>query len=289
MKYIVRERNSNNNIIIESARTLNFFYNNLFGRIFLIFLISKTFSDLVGIYMNSKYSKHRIEKFINDNKILITDYEKTTFKSYNDFFIRKIVSSKRPIASNKEYFISPCDSKLTVYKIDKDLTLNIKDSYYTINSLIEETTLNDYKNGYALVFRLSPNDYHRYCYIDSGFKSINYHINGKYHTVQQIALKDNKFYKTNNREYTYLNTNNFDKVIQIEVGAMTIGKIHNHHEEYKYKKGEEKGYFEFGGSTIVLIVKENIISIDKDILDNSKENIETIVKYGEKIAKKISS
>ena len=64
-----------------------------------------------------------------------------------------------------------------------------------------------------------------------------------------------------------------------------VGRIKNNHEEYEYKKGEEKGYFEFGGSTIVLLFKKGIITLDKDIIENSKENIETIVKYGEKIGK----
>ena len=87
----------------------------------------------------------------------------------------------------------------------------------------------------------------------------------------------------NDREYTVLNTNNFGKVIQVEIGALVIGKIHNNHETYIYKKGEEKGYFEFGGSTIVVLVKKNTINLDKDILENSLEDIETIVKYGERI------
>lgn len=80
-----------------------------------------------------------------------------------------------------------------------------------------------------------------------------------------------------------LDTNNFDKVIQVEVGAMGIGKIVNNHQEYKFKKGEEKGYFEFGGSTIVVLVKKDVIVIDEDIYNNSLENIETNVKYGERI------
>ena len=66
---------------------------------------------------------------------------------------------------------------------------------------------------------------------------------------------------------------------------MGVGRIVNNHQVYTYKKGEEKGYFEFGGSTIVLLVKKNIINVDKDILENSSEGIETIVKYGEGIGK----
>lgn len=286
MKYIVRDRNSKKNIIIESSKTLNFFYDTLFGRIILKPFISKSFSNLMGKYMNSKYSLKRVDKFINKNDINVYEYSKQKYTSYNDFFIRKVAQGKRPINANKNAFISPCDSKLSVYLINDDLTLKIKNSYYSINTLVNENIMNEYKGGYALVFRLSTDNYHRYCYIDSGTKGKNIHIDGVFHTVQPIALKHYNFYKTNTREYTVLNTNNFGKVIEVEVGAMGVGKIVNNHEEYKFKKGEEKGYFEFGGSTIVLLVKKDIIIIDEDIYNNSLENIETNVKYGEKIGSK---
>lgn len=283
MKYIVRNRNSEENIIEYSNNTLNFLYNTLIGRFFIKIAISKFVSNLIGKYMNSKLSRHKIDKFVDKNNINLLEYSKLNYNSYNDFFTRKVIEAKRPIASNKDYLISPCDSKLSVYKINNDLTLKIKDSYYSIDSLIEEDILKDYVNGYALVFRLGVDNYHRYCYIDSGYKSKNIHINGVYHTVQPITLNKYNFYKTNTREYTVLSTNNFGKVIEVEIGAMGVGRIVNHHNEHKYKKGEEKGYFEFGGSTIVLLIKKNVIDIDEDILNNSKLNIETNVKYGEKI------
>ncbi len=286
MKYIVRDRNSKKNIIIESSKTLNFFYDTFIGRIILKPFISKSFSNLMGKYMNSKYSLKRVDKFIDKNDINVYEYSKQKYSSYNDFFTRKVVAAKRPINAHKNAFISPCDSKLTVYKINDDLTLKIKDSYYSIDTLVDKKIMNEYKGGYALVFRLATDNYHRYCYIDSGTKGKNIHIDGVFHTVQPISLKHYNFYKTNTREYTVLDTNNFDKVIEVEVGALGVGRIVNNHEEYKFKKGEEKGYFEFGGSTIVLLVKKNIITIDEDIYNNSLEGIETNVKYGEKIGSK---
>ncbi len=286
MKYIVRDRNSKENIIIESSKTLNFFYDTLIGRIILKPFISKRFNNLMAKYMNSKYSLKRVDKFIDKNDINVYEYSKQKYTSYNDFFIRKVAQGKRPINAHKNVFISPCDSKLTVYKINDDLTLKIKDSYYSVDTLVDKEIMNEYKDGYALVFRLSTDNYHRYCYIDSGSKGKNIHIDGVFHTVQPLALKHYNFYKTNTREYTVLNTNNFDKVIEVEIGAMGIGKIVNNHEEYNFKKGEEKGYFEFGGSTIVLLIKKDMVIIDEDIYNNSLENIETNVKYGEKIGSK---
>lgn len=288
MRYIVRERNSNEKIIIESSKTLNFFYGNFIGRLFLKILVTKSVSNLIGYYMNSFLSKSRIRRFVKKHDIDMSEYEEKKYKSYNDFFTRKINVSRRPINSDKKTFISPCDSKLSVYTINEDLTLKIKDAYYSIDSLVNGNIVSEYIGGYALVFRLSTDDYHRYCYIDSGSKENNYYIKGVFHTVQPISLKKYNFYKTNSREYTILNTDNFDKIVQVEVGAMGVGRICNHHKKYKFKKGEEKGCFEFGGSTIVLLVKKDVIDIDEDILNNSLENIETIVKYGEKIGTKSS-
>ena len=285
MKYIVRERNSKENIILESPKALDFFYGTFLGRIILRIFITKGMANLLALYMNSGLSKHKIKKFVDKNDINLFEYDDKKYKSYNDFFTRKVLSEKRPINTTKDVLISPCDSKVSAYKIEEDLTLNIKNAYYSIDTLVEKNIMEDYKGGTALVFRLSTDNYHRYCYIDSGSKGKNFHIKGVYHTVQPISLGRYNFYKTNSREWTILNTNNFGKVIQVEVGALAVGRIKNNHESYIFKKGEEKGYFEFGGSTIVLLFKKNVVKIDDDIYNNSKEGIETIVKYGERIGK----
>ena len=285
MIYISRERNSKEDIITESPKALNFFYGNFFGRIILRIIISKPISNLVAIYMNSSLSKRRIKRFVNKNDINMFEYDDRKYKSYNDFFTRKVLSEKRPINTTKDVLISPCDSKVIAYTIEEDLTLLIKGSYYSIDTLVDKEIMKEYIDGYALVFRLSTDNYHRYCYIDSGSKGKNFHIKGVYHTVQPISLNHYNFFKTNNREWTILNTNNFGKVIQVEIGALCVGRIKNNHESYIFKKGEEKGYFEFGGSTIVLLFKKGILKLDDDIENNSLEGIETNVKYGERIGK----
>ena len=283
MKYYSRERNSKDTIVTESSMALNFFYETFIGRIILKLFVTKFVSNMIGLFMNSRLSKYKIKSFVEKNNINTFEYEAKNYKSYNDFFTRKVIPYKRPISASKSSFIAPCDSKVLAYTINEDLTLKIKDSFYSINTLINKDIINDYTGGLALVFRLSTDNYHRYCYVDSGTKGKNHRIKGVFHTVQPISLKRYNFFKTNTREYTILNTNNFGRIIQVEIGAMGVGRIKNNHGSYEYKKGEEKGYFEFGGSTIVLLLKKNSIELDKDIEENSKEGIETIVKYGEKI------
>ena len=91
-------------------------------------------------------------------------------------------------------------------------------------------------------------------------------------------------YGKNCRELTLLDTEQCGKVAYIEVGAMMVGRINNNHRE-KFERGEEKGYFSFGGSTIVLLYKKDCITLDGDIAENSKEETETAVLYGERVGK----
>lgn len=282
-------KNRTNNELISNKENISLvlLYKTHLGRVFLKILVQPWFTKLSGTIMNSKVSNIITKKLIKKYNINQDEYEKQKFTSYNDFFIRKKKEKYLNIDKNKNHLISPADSKLTVYDIKENSMFKIKDSYYSINELLNGDPISEqYKNGKILIFRLEPIDYHRYCYIDDGTKNENKYIKGIFHTVKNIALKKYNIYKKNAREYTTLDTKNFGKVIQIEVGALIVGRIKNHHEEYQYKKGEEKGYFEFNGSTIALIFKKNKIEIDPDIKENSKKHIETIVKYGEKIGTK---
>lgn len=282
-------KNRTNNELISNKENISLvlLYKTHLGRVFLKILVQPWFTKLSGTIMNSKVSNIITKKLIKKYNINQEEYEKQKFTSYNDFFIRKKKEKYLNIDKNKNHLISPADSKLTVYDIKENSMFKIKDSYYSINELLNGDPISEqYKNGKILIFRLEPTDYHRYCYIDDGTKNENKYIKGIFHTVKNIALKKYNIYKKNAREYTTLDTKNFGKVIQIEVGALIVGRIKNHHEEYQYKKGEEKGYFEFNGSTIALIFKKNKIEIDPDIKENSKKHIETIVKYGEKIGTK---
>lgn len=267
------------------ARSQSFFYRNLFGRFILKFLIRPWVSKVGGWYMNRKASLKRIPKFVKENNLNLDDYELDGIKCFNDFFTRKIKDGARNIDFTSNHLISPADSKLSAYKIEENSVFCIKDSYYRVEDLVKDKSIaEEFKDGYCLIFRLTVDDYHRYCYPDSGEKSKNIHIKGVFHTVNPIALERYNIYKRNTREYTILETDNFGKMIQIEVGALMVGKIKNHHQEYTFKKGEEKGMFLFGGSTIVLLVKD--VVIDDDIIYNTQNGNETVVKYGEKIGQK---
>ena len=168
------------------------------------------------------------------------------------------------------------------YQIDDRELVKIKNSVYSIEDLVGED-VSGYAGGTCLVFRLAMNDYHRYCYVDSGKLIRTKHIKGCLHTVSSLSDKY-RVYVQNDRIINILETNHFGEIIQIEVGALLVGRIKNRNLS-RFEKGEEKGHFEMGGSTIVLLLKKGI-TIDEDIIKQSKNNVETIVKYGEKIGGK---
>ncbi len=282
MKYIVRDREGNEYIEHESF-AVNAFYGNPVGRSVVKVFSMPVFSKVAGKFLDGKTSRVMIKKFVKKNDIDVNEFEDKKYKSFNDFFTRKRKDLK--IKNEKNILVSPSDARLMVLKIDENGIFNIKGANYNISDLLDEDAIyNNFIGGDLLIFRLCKDDYHRYHYIDNGVQGKSVFIPGTLNTVRPIALRKVKVFKRNAREYTVLHTNNFDDVVQVEVGAILVGRIVNiHHGEYAFKKGEEKGYFEFGGSTIVLMFKKDIIELDEDIVNNSSEDVETLVKVGTKI------
>lgn len=269
-----------------SSKALDFLYNNLFGRLLLKTIFSRRlYSKLVSLIIKSPISKFKIRSFIKKHNIDMSLYEEEKYRSFNDFFIRQKKEKYKKITKDKKLFISPADSKLISYKIDDDLVLKIKNSEYSVQELIQDENLaKTYAGGLCLVFRLTADDFHRYCHVDDGRVVASKKIMGVLHTVNSYSDKYKVFSK-NQREYQRIKTENFGEIIYMEVGALQVGKIHNY-ELDKVTKGEEKGYFSFGGSTIVILLKKNKINLASDIVKKSKKLIEVKIEYGEVIAKK---
>lgn len=259
-------------------------YGSKFGRFLLKPLVSPVVSKLGGWFMSTRLSKCMIKGFIRKNNIDMSQFEEGPFRSYNAFFTRRIKPGARTVDMDPTHLISPCDCKLTALPIEEDSRFTIKHTPYTTAELLKDEALaKAYQGGQILIFRLTVDDYHRYCYFADGEKSGNTFIPGKLHTVNPIANDYYPIYKENSREYTTLHTQAFGDVIVMEVGALMVGKIVNHHGACTVRRGEEKGYFQFGGSTVILLLKAGAAQLDQDILDNSREGMETVVRMGEKI------
>lgn len=278
------------NMVVENSiqdRFLAWMYDHTAGRILLRGLVCPAVSRAGGWLLGSRCSALLVSPFIRFAGIDMSDYEKKTYTSYNDFFTRKLLPGARKAAAAPESFISPCDSRLSVYKISEFCAVNIKHTRYSVASLLRNRELaEEYADGYLWVFRLCVEDYHRYIYVDNGTVSPCHLIPGVFHTVNPVANDVYPVYKENTREYCLLNSENFGRVLQMEVGALLVGKIENRHHTGAVKRGQEKGNFAFGGSTILLMTRKDMVSPDEDILKNSGQGIETRVLMGEQVGTK---
>jgi phosphatidylserine decarboxylase len=267
--------------------SLTFLYKTVCGRLFLKLLSTRAVSKLSGVFLDSRLSSFLNNSFARKNNIVLDDYELEGIKSFNEFFRRKIKAGKRVFDTEPEHLCAPCDGLLSVWNIQKDTVIPVKQSVYTVERLLQDAQLaSEYEDGLCLVFRLCVNHYHRYAYVDSGKKGANIFIPGVLHTVRPIALETLPVFTENCREYTVIENPFFGKLIQMEVGAMLVGRIVNLEGEGTAVRGKEKGFFEYGGSTIIVLLKKDSAKIKDEILSNSIAGIETPVKMGEQIGVK---
>lgn len=287
---MIKTADRDGNIILENSaqdRFLAYMYGHMLGRILLKPLVSPGFSHLSGKMLSCRASSLLINPFVRARHIDLSQCREKKFHSFNEFFTRKLQPGARRIESDPDCLISPCDGRVCVYEINDSCSFEIKNTKYTLGSLLKNKKLaHVFKDGYAWVFRLEADDYHRYIYVDQGAKSSNYRIPGIFHTVNPVANDCYPVYKENTREYSLLRSENFGTLLMMEVGAMMVGKIENHHGACSVRRGQEKGNFAFGGSTIILLTMEGRIQPDRDILKNSRHGIETRVLLGEQIARK---
>lgn len=286
MKYI----DGKGNVTEEDSsqdKLLRWLYTHKAGRAALGILVRPWVSRMGGWFLNRSCSTFLIQPFIRKNQIDLQLYEEQEYSSYNAFFSRQIRKECRPLAEGEETLISPCDGKLSVYPIVEDSCFTIKDTRYTLKALLRSSGLaQKYQGGYACIFRLTVDDYHRFCYAASGKKSQNYRIPGVFHTVNPAANDVYPIYKENTREYSLLKSRHFKTILMMEVGALLVGKIKNHQEAAEVERGQEKGWFEFGGSTVVLLFQKDAVQLEERLLENTLQGYETIVKMGEKIGEK---
>ena len=251
---------------------LEFLYKTAAGRIILRPLVSKPFSSFSGRLMDTRASKILIKSFVRNNGIHVEDYETDNINCFNDFFCRKIKVGLRPVSADPSHLISPCDGLLSVYKITSDTVLNVKQSEFTVSGLLRDKKLaKEFDGGYALVFRLCVNHYHRYIWFDSGRQRANIRLEGIYHTVRPVALEQYPVFVQNTREYAVIDSDNFGTAVQMEVGAMLVGRIVNEKTSAcDVRRGEEKGHFKYGGSTIILLIQKDRAVIDGSFLTTTE-------------------
>lgn len=267
-------------------RLLEWMYGTAPGNILVGILIRPWVSNMAGRLLDSRISALAVEPFRKKNHICMDDYECRRFRSFNDFFTRRLRDGARPLDMTPEHLVSPCDSKLSVYTIGEDSRFTVKGVEYTLEALLKSKELAErFQGGTLLQFRLTVGDYHRYGYVDSGYVGESIRIPGVYHTVNPAALRRVAVYRENTREYCLLESENFGTILQMEVGATMVGRIVNEPGNRNVTRCEEKGRFEFGGSTILVCLEKGAFVPDSDLTENTGRNVETVVRFGERIGR----
>ena len=269
---------------MKESAAIRFLYGTCPGRACLKLLTAPSLSRFCAKFLSSAVSAPMTGPFIRKNGIELKRYvvPKGGYRSFNDFFTRKQKKSFE-IRCNAP-LVSPCDALLTLSDIDSDSVFSIKNSRYSLAGLLRSRKLAAaFCGGSALIFRLTPAHYHRYQFCAGGTVAAVRKIPGVLHCVRPLALEKFPVFTENSREYIVMKNKELGAVVQMEVGAMLVGKISNHPLSVlpaEVSAGTEKGFFEYGGSTIIVLTKKRI-TLSPDIAMREKDGDEIPVKIGE--------
>lgn len=291
---LVMDRKTNQSFVekVYGDDVMKLFYGHPAGLAVTTRLLTNRFlSNLYGAYNDSAASKHKIEDFVETLGIDVTECSKdlVEYVSFNDFFARKLRPGAREIAQDPNAVASPGDGRLLVFpKIDETSISYVKWAPVPLFELFNRNKelAEKFRNGSCAILRLCPADYHRFHFPVSGKVGITKTVPGLLHSVNPYALEQGlPVYCLNKRTICELKSNQLGSVLMLEVGALFVGSIvQTYRAGTAVQRGDEKGYFKFGGSTCILFFEEGAIEFDKDIVQNSQNGLETFVKMGEQIA-----
>lgn len=267
---------------------LRFAYETLLGRtLWPVLFGSKRLSAWLGRRYDSPKSKKDIAKLASIPGCRADEAEKplTDYASFNDFFTRRLKPGARPLG---EGFVSPADGRLLLsLDADADQPFPLKGARRTLREVFGPAGAPPVPNGrYDIaVIRLAPVDYHRFHFPCACTTTAPVTvIPGKYHSVNPIALlRHPDIYADNERQILRCETA-FGPLWLVDVGAFGVGTIVQTYTGTTHAKGDEKGYFKFGGSTVIVLTPAGALTYDADLIAHAKEGLETRVCFGERLA-----
>lgn len=275
---------------IYGASYLRWVTSNPWGRLSHWSVVKRSwFSRWYGWRMKRRSSINKILPFIKKYNIDINEFELNpeAFRTFNDFFYRKLKLEKRPIEPDKHVAVLPSDGRhLGFQDISKLQGIFVKGQKLDLNELLKNKLLADrYRDGSMVISRLCPIDYHRFHFPVSGTPGAPQFINGFLSSVNPIGLRRNiRILTENKRMLTGLDSQDFGQVLILEIGATCVGSIINTYSpNIPILKGEEKGYFSFGGSSVITLYEKDSIQLDDDLLQHSEEGREMYAHMGDRI------
>lgn len=278
---------------------IRFLYCSVAGQSIGSLVTNKYFSKIYGSYQDLSVSHRKVRPFIEKFNVPISDYEAgsrpaadqmDSYKSFNEFFIRKFKLGKRTFVNEPHRMGAFAEARYVGFDaIEEKRMYPVKGNYLLAKDLVaNDQVAKIFEGGPLLIARLCPVDYHRYHYPDNGKVLDNFRVPGAYDSVNPLALKyKNQIFINNERHVSILQTENFGRLAYIEVGAICVGKIVQSHRWNKpFMRGEEKGYFLFGGSTVIVLGEKGAWKPSEDITRNTSNGMETYLHLGQEVALK---
>ncbi len=286
VRYVDRESGSVREEPVYGRTALELAYRTGVGRALVGLLPHRFLSACYGWLQRLPSSRGKIPKFIDRLAIDATEAEHTVdlYHSLDHFFCRRLKPNARTIDVTPSRFVMPADGRTLVFPKLGSATFAIKGNHVQLAELLQDARRAEYyRDGTAIVVRLAPCDYHRFHFPDSGQASDTRRIRGRLHSVHPIALLSRAPCFRNLRHVTQLESDNFGRVTLVEIGAFAVGSIIQTYLPGPVGRGQEKGYFHFGGSTVVALVPANRLILDEDLVSASDAGVETFVKMGTSI------
>lgn len=281
---------------VYASAFLAWLYNTQLGRFANDLLFRQKFvSHLYGWFHKQRWSKQKIRPFVEKLNIDMDESVRSIeeFTSFNDFFTRKIDLSKRPFHKEPCVCISPTDSRVLAYPIvEANRTYRIKRSTFNLHQFLSDDGLVEkFTGGSMVINRLYLSDYHHFHFPDSGTPGKARAIQGKYYAVSPYALRTLiPFYTENHRMLTLFDSDHFGQIAMVEIGSFTVGSIQQRYQPGVHVvKGARKGFFELGASTVVLLFQKGMIELDEDLCRNTTNEIETYVRLGDSIGRRMKT
>jgi len=290
IRYMHRYKGCMETELVLGDRWLKIIYASPFGRLPLWLAIKRAwFSKWYGRKMSHPESKSRIAPFIRefqvDEEELAEPVE--THGCFNDFFIRKLKKEARPICEGSDEIAFPADGRhLGFQRISETSSIFVKGQNFDLPSLFGSQELaKPYEKGSLVISRLCPVDYHRFHFPVDGFASKPDLINGPLYSVNPIALRKNISILWENKRYlNFCDSPQVGRVAQFLVGATCVGSVTLTADlPCEVSKGEEFGYFSFGGSTVLTLFEENKVTLSNDLLECSSRCIELYARMGDEM------
>jgi len=277
--------------VVESVMgdgALRFAYETLLGRtLWPVLFGSRAVSALMGLYYDSPRSRRSIAALASIPGCRADEAERPPgeYASFNDFFTRRLKPGARPVGDG---VVSPADGRLMLYLgADADRPFPLKGATRSLREVFGPGGAPDVAGGLydVAVVRLAPVDYHRFHFpCDCETPEPPRVVPGRYHSVNPVALlRRPDVYAENERQIVACDAA-FGRFWLVDVGAFGVGTIVQTYSGARHAKGDEKGYFKFGGSTVVMAVKAGALAFDGDLVRNSTAGLETRVLCGGRIA-----